>query len=603
MNIPPQRATRALLCAALLCLSGCVASGAPPVEPPPPPPSSSGLRPVSSSPVDFAASYAGHSRELVLDGDLIFVADANGLPILRADADGALELLHGVEPERFAHCSTLALHAPSRTLLCAATDGGPQALIDVRDPEAPVARPWPQPDPAFPYYALPDIAIDGDDAWLAADDSGLVHAPIGPDGTPGDFEVVGDSRAVEQVVVTGGRVVYLDRLEGLVVLDQTTRERLGVAPLAGPPIDLQADGDRLVVSLGSEGVQIFTLDPSGRPEPGALVQPRCVATGADLEGDALAVSCLSGVTLYDLSGETPRPAGFVPSRFGMLDVAFTPYGLLVADWYVLDVLSTHLDGTPSVPDAPRVLRMVPGADARVPLRNPGDVALEVSWALVEGRARRETGALTLGPGEQSILVLPYGSLAAAGSTSNMADLVVQSPAGDLEARTRLWHRGADEEPARGVVAIGDAFPVLRRTSPSPAPDTLPSAGAPTLVMFLTVDCYLQWPQLEDMAWSSHHGTGQPSPTIFFLTPSDEDPFDPSHFMRRFDALDLLTVEWADYVGSVPGTDVEPSPVRAFERSFMMRAPGADFPHDYAIDAGGIATTTSRLFRGRWPLGE
>ena len=76
-----------------------------------------------------------------------------------------------------------------------------------------------------------------------------------------------------------------------------------------------------------------------------------------------------------------------------------------------------------------------------------------------------------------------------------------APAAEIAAapRTRLWHRGAGDLPARGVVAIGDRFPTLRRTNQSSAPATLPAPGAESLVMFVTIDCYLQWPQLEDMA--------------------------------------------------------------------------------------------------------
>ena len=120
-------------------------------------------------------------------------------------------------------------------------------------------------------------------------------------------------------------------------------------------------------------------------------------------------------------------------------------------------------------------------------------------------------------------------------------------------------------------------------------------------MFLTVDCYLQWAQLEDMAWARAHGTPITPPTIFYLTTRDEDPFDPSLFMEARNAADLLTVEWADYARSVPGQETELNPVRAFEGSFAMRIPGADFPHDYALAPDGTATDTVRVYRGRWPL--
>ena len=124
-----------------------------------------------------------------------------------------------------------------------------------------------------------------------------------------------------------------------------------------------------------------------------------------------------------------------------------------------------------------------------------------------------------------------------------------------------------------------------------------ATGAETLVVFLTVDCYLQWPQLEDMAWGLAHGRDPIAPTVFFLTTWDEDPFDPSRFMTSFDAEALLTVEWADYLRSVPGADVEPNPTAAFQRTFMMRTPGADFPHDYRVDDAGKVVA----LRAYWEL--
>jgi len=168
-------------------------------------------------------------------------------------------------------------------------------------------------------------------------------------------------------------------------------------------------------------------------------------------------------------------------------------------------------------------------------------------------------------------------------------------------RTRVWHRGATDTPAAGMVAIGDRFPTLRRTVTSPAPATLPAAGAETLVMFLTVDCYLQWPQLEDMAWARAHMGMQPAPLVFFLTTMDEDPFDPRFFMTSHDAGELPTYEWADYARSVPGQEAESNPVRAFEMSYLMRTPGADYPHDYRVGADGVVIDTLRMYRGRWHL--
>lgn len=571
----------------------------------------SGVEPIAYAYLDEESGRRGHARELVLDGEIAFVADSNGLPSLQWDSSGALTLLQGIDPTRRVHCSSIALHAPSRTLLCTAGDaGGLIAVIDVRDPASPIARPWPRAEGSLPIAAVHDVAVGGDTAWLAATELGLLRATVGADGTPSAEEPTGIGTEVVQVEVMGDRLILLDRSEGLVVLDAASLQELGRASLGGPPLDLAIDGDRAVVSLGSEGVEVFRIDDAGQPARIAAVQPRCVAVAADLDGALLAVGCLSGVTLFDLSGGASRVFGFAPSRYGILDLAFAEYGLVVVDWVRVDVYAIDPSGAVVIPDAPRAMRLSPGADARIPLRNPGEEPLVVDWALHSGGARGATGALTIAPHGDATLELSAAALEAAGSTENRADVVFLRNGEELRPederqlapQTRVWHRGPEDDPARGMVAIGDLFPTFQRSATGAGPATLPP-GSASLVMFLTVDCFLQWPQLEDMAWAQANGTGQPAPTIFFLTTIDEDPFDPSWFMRNFDAEALLTVEWADYLRSVPGEESEANPVAGFESTFMMRMPGADFPHDYVIDEAGRVVDTSRVFRGRWRLGD
>lgn len=565
----------------------------------------SGLRPLAYAYVTRHEARIGHAREILVDGELLFVADSNGLPVLEW-RDGALELLHGIEWSRTHHCSTLALHAPSRTLVCAAGDSRVLTLEDVSDPERPRSRYVPESEVPSTLMSVRDVAIGGDMVWLATD-VGLSRATISAEGNLGIVETTGIGGDVVQVEVAGDRVVFLDRGEGLVVIDARTLGRLGSATLDGPPIDLALDGDRVVVSLGSEGAAVFAIGPTGEPSPIATVQPRCVATAADLEGPQLAVACLSGLTLYDLSGGEPRPAGFVPSRYGMLDVAFTSFGLVVVDWFRVDVLATNPGGDVIVAEVPRAMRLAAGADARVPLRNPSAEPLALEWLLRRERGGGvRSGSITLPPSGEAVVELSRAELEAAGSLENKAELAV-FPAGSASScdgpRTRLWHRGPTEDPSHGQPGIGDPFPSLSRTVDGSEPATLPLPGSESLLMFLTIDCFLQWPQLEDMAWTlRHHGMG-PLPVVLYLTIGDPNPWDPYPPMHTFGAGELLTVPWASYHRSVPGNETETSPVAAFERSFMTRLPGADFPHDYLVDARGRVAATSRVYRGRWPLGE
>jgi hypothetical protein len=529
-----------------------------------------------------------HLHDLLVDGDLVYVADSNGLPVLRRGADGGLAVVHPVAVPRAQHCAALALHRRSNTLLCVAADTEVVDRIDVSRPSSPRSRPWSvtSNDPASGAWvrSVPDLAVVGDTLWLATQPVGLVRATLGDDGTPRDLTRTGVGRDVVGVVAGGGRLALLDRAQGLVVLSEPALAPIGRAALDGPPIDLALDGDRVAVALGSEGARVFQIAADGLREV-ARVQPRCVASAVALSGNRLAVACLSGVTLYDLGATPPRAAGYHAARFGVLDVALVPDGLLVSDWFTVSLLETRLDGAVTYPAVPGAMMLAPGVDARFFVRNPSQTALTTQWRLEGGGA-------------------PAALVAAAAASSGGADVVFTSevaPAGGGEARVRLIPRGAAEIPARGDVAVGDVFPTLRRTRATTAPALLPRAGAPTTVMFLTLDCYLQWVQLEDMAWTRAHDPAAPEATVLVITESAEDRFDPSHWMSLHGAAALPSWQWADYSRGVLGQEAQDNPRVAFEGSFATRLPGADFPHDYVVDGRGVTVDAVRMYRGRWPL--
>ena len=602
---------------------------APPPPPPPPPPDVvplgdaadvAGPPPDPGPPLEgpLGLSFVGvadytalaHAREIAVDGDLVFLGDANGLPIARTYPGGRLEVVHPIVTPRQQHCSTVSVHARSRTLVCAAADSGLVDFINVRNPAMPVSRVWSANEHDMrgnpPIYEISDVEVSGDTLWMAAHRNGLLRSTLGADGMPTDLRRTARGENVTHVIARDGRLYLNDRVRGVMVLSEADLSTVATTPLDGPPLGLAVAGDRVAVALGSEGSRVFRLAGSTLTMV-TSVQPRCVTTGVALSGDLLAVSCLSGVTLYDLARTPAHVAGFFPARFGMLDVAFGPHGLLVSDWFQLDQFAPSAAGVVALPEAPSTLRLPPGADARIAVRNPADVPPTVTWRLSRGEEppMRE-GTLTLPASGDATLTLPAAALEAAASRENLAHVSFArpgTPAAQIAAalRTRVWHRGATDVPARGVVAIGDRFPTLRRTMMSPAPATLPAAGAETLVMFLTVDCYLQWPQLEDMAWAQTHMRPQPASLVLYITQMDEDPFDPRAFMTGQAANDLPTWEWADYSRSVPGQEAEPNPVRAFEMSYMIRTPGADYPHDYRVGVDGVVLDTLRMYRGRWHL--
>jgi len=578
-----------------------------PIDAPPPFTGPPGLRLLGEGDLTGLA----HSRELAVDGDLVFLGDANGLPVLRTRDGGRLEVLRPLSSMRDYHCSTVAVHARSRTLVCAAADSGTVDFIDIRDPARPVSHPWSANEHDMrgnpPIYELADAEVSGDTLWLAAHRNGLLRVDLGANGQPTALRRTGRGENVTNVLARGGRLFLTDRARGVVVLTEPELAPVATQALDGPPLDLDVQGERVAVALGSEGARVYRLAGDAFTEV-ASVQPRCATTGVALQGDLLAVTCLTGVTLYDLGRSPARVAGFFPARFGMLDVAFGPHGLLVSDWYSILQFAVAREGVVALPEAQRALRLAPGADARIAVRNPGPDPFTAVWRLgsAHGAPPTREGTLDLPAHGDAVLPLPAALLEAAGSRENAADVVFYRPgASDAELaaapRTRVWHRAASDVPARGVIAIGDRFPTLRRTNMASAPATLPAGGAETLVMFLTVDCYLQWPQLEDMAWDLARRRTHPAPLVFFLTQMDEEPFDPGGFMRSHGAGELPTYEWADYARSVAGQEGEANPVRAFEMSYMIRTPGADYPHDYRVAADGTALDTLRMYRGRWHL--
>jgi hypothetical protein len=54
------------------------------------------------------------------------------------------------------------------------------------------------------------------------------------------------------------------------------------------------------------------------------------------------------------------------------ELAFVADANVVVDWVRVDVYAVDPSGSVVVPDVPRTMRLAPGADARIHLRNPGE---------------------------------------------------------------------------------------------------------------------------------------------------------------------------------------------------------------------------------------
>lgn len=571
-----------------------------------------GLTLIGSSSVDFDSGTLGHSREIVLHEDRILVADSNGLPILTSAPDGGLTLLHGVtnDPRDRVHCSTGGYHARSSTFVCGSADSATLDLVDVSNPTRPVRRAWPLNYAGRGVASVPDLEVVGDTVWLAAQKDGLMTVDLGDDGMP--IKLVKKQRGEEvvRVVVREETLFILDRKLGLVAFEKEALEEKAHIALQGPPLELAVDqaGRRVAVAMGSEGVQLYDFDGAAFTET-TFLQPRCVTTGVALREGQAAVTCLTGLYLYDLRETTPRLAGFFPSRYGMLDVEYGPHGLVVTDWFDVVQFAADPTGVVTVPDVPKAMRLKPDADARLMMRNPADEPMEVDWVIQGPDDQVVTrGSLSLPAQGDVVLTVPYATLQKAGSedlaTVSFArrNLSPQCIEGGAVSSTGIRNRGVDDEPVRGFASVGDFFPPFTRQSGT-GPTKLPEPNEPRRVMFLAVDCFLQWPQLEDMAWQARHGLGEPLPVVFFLDSSvaNEVHFRPESWMANFNATQLTVAFWPHYAYSIPDMQSEPNAVRVFERTFSLPLPGADFPHDYVLDRFGVVDETSRVYRGRWRL--
>jgi hypothetical protein len=254
--------------------------------------------------------------ELSVSGDLVFVANSfSGITTYRASADSSLELV-SLSSTPTLRCTTVASHDPSQTVFCAAPDPigrGPSGRVyayDASDPRAVRLRRG----AAFTtdVGSIGDLAVSDSTLYAAAGAGGLLRAEVDPTGALAAWESIyaGDAFAVD---ADASHILLLDRDRGLVALDGADASELATAPLGGPTLGLRLRGDRVAVALGSEGVRVFDLH-DGSLSLSVEVHPRCVADAVDLEAELLAVGCITGTYLYDLSTSPARLAGFEPAR-------------------------------------------------------------------------------------------------------------------------------------------------------------------------------------------------------------------------------------------------------------------------------------------------
>ncbi|MCB9756150.1 MAG: hypothetical protein H6713_40030 [Myxococcales bacterium] len=566
-----------------------------------------GLRPRAHVQFDQGA----HLGELLVQGDFLYVANSNdALATLRLHDAVGLTVTQREPATFFARCTTLAAHAPSRTIYCGA-DEGELLAYSVEDPARPALR---KPITAE-QLPVRDLHVDGDTLLLARFEDGLWQAPIEPDGDIDEDAMRPTPLAanVHHVDGAGPTLAALALERGLVPLihDAVARSELTVGPalaLDGPLINLRVRGSMALVALGSAGASIAELRPGGAPIERARLRPPGVVTSVDLRGDRAAVITLSGVYLYDLraldlstgTGEA-RLAGFVNTgerntgRPGAaLDGQFVGDALVVVDWYRVNLLDTELDGVALELEHPGGVYYRQGDALSIPLRNPGDATLEVR-ALQDvhelGRARLEPSAPDEPPSQERLELAALPSPTLERVTLEISTVDEFGLSHDVGEQLLVPARaGAGDPPA-----AGDPLPRFAYADGAGQLQLAPLDGTPTRIMFHATDCAAMWPVLQDLAWLAR----RPDPPFTPLLVSAPN-LDRIGFARRWGLEGVRHGHHDD--PSTPASVREHNAVfgaQLYEDGFMnTRLPyGNLHPTEYVTDEQGVIIHVSREYRG------
>ncbi len=551
-----------------------------------------------------------HLGEIAFMGDVVYVANSHdALTAVRLKADGGLEMTLDRPPTigALVRCTTLAVHAPSKTLFCASDRGRPLAY-DLSEPTVPRLR---KPALDEPDFSVRDLFIDGDRLLLARFDEGLWYAEIAEDGDIGELLRVDALPAnIHHVAAEGERVVALTAESELVSL---RRAEAGYSVLAsltldGPALDLSLRGERVAVALGSAGAAVVELADPAAPRLRELVTPPSVVTSADLEGDALAVIGLNGAYLYALeAGGAARLAGYVQqgswdhtSAGAALSGRFVGGDLIVSDWSYINRLEPRLDGEAVGLELPASVYRSPGASVTVAARNPGAVSLRVQVSntdkVVIFDELVEPGAVA------RVTVAP--ALLVEEATQHLGVLAVEEGASQHELST------SDErsvlvvtrDAAPGVrPAPGEAFPVAGFADEDGALESLPLANQRSRVMFHSIDCAAMWPVIQDAAWLARHGALDDGARVVLLSEHDIDHNGAS---RRWRLEDLTRGHYYDSNFTPPEVFEfnQPSP-NLYNDVFLVQQmiSGAAHPTDYLVGADGVVEAVEREYRGAYPL--
>jgi hypothetical protein len=469
-----------------------------------------GLRLLERGDMPPTRSGSAHLTQIVARDPWIYLANSPaGIAAWRLDGD-RLDLRSSTEPTltdppmdppRWApRCVRMSVEPSGARIFCAAGDNV-SGWLALSDPERPAVVDEGSRQRGAPSLGERDVfALDGL-VLYAGLRRGVLAARLTPTIAPPIAVGVGSD--VVAVHGDGDSLAALDRDRGLLRLQRvgdTVRET-GALALPGPPLGLRVRGGEALVSMGSEGLLVATLTGDA-PQRRLVVTPPCVVTSADRAGDLLAVGCITGVALYDLSGSAPRLAGWASASYGVLDVAFVRGGtrLLAVDWRELLLYETARDGEVDFPEVSDSAPLRPGQPAQVRLRNLSARTQRVTQAFIPNEA--PSSVVEVAAGAVTDLSLSAERITAGYGGGSLAQLSVRSATSSDRAERRgdnvFFYRLNPTPP--GPPVPGERFPPMTRQRDGAGPAVIPTSGERTRVLFLQPDCALQWPIMEDVAW-------------------------------------------------------------------------------------------------------
>ena len=573
---------------------------------------------------DFA-DFDDHLVEIVVHEDYAYVANSNrGIAAMRLDEEGGVSTTdRGFEYDAHIRCTSVAVHAPSDTLYCAADapvfseSGYNIEIYDLSEPGAPVWRER----VALDHIAVRDLEVIEGRLVINHFDEGITSAAISGSGELSAQIEAGVSGNARFSVPAGGRIVTLfadpegsgAELRLYDAGEPGAWVELDRLALAGPALGLRADArgsSRVGVGLGSGGMAIVA-SAGDKLVVEHMLQPPAVVSAPILAGDLAYAVTLSGVFGYaldEVSDKGARMFGFGPSaklgheRAGnMLHGVMYGDEVLTSDWLWVERWAASPAGEVLDLDVPRGIYLPPQGPVRWRMRNPGrqDLRVELWW----DRSSFWVGEIA-GHSELSVelsaaqreQILSQAEPRAPLSV-RVYDPAIPSEGTPVSSSTLVIAEREEGDPT--PPALGDIFPTLTLVNLEREVYTLPTPAGSQTIWFWP-DCAMMWPQLEDLAWLEREDVDLGRGTPVMLTNFDVDK---DNFIANW-ALSGATVGmWGNAAPEIGDANDHIDDYDIYEPLWIELIPGDAMPTDYVVDAQGVVHSIERMYRGPWTLVE